>query len=128
MTYLIASFEARSLDTGLLVGDDADSGGVHVSEDILDFTDEDLSLSVDHTGKEGDLGLVDESDDLVFTDVREVGNFLDVSGRALVEASSESTAASSSATTESTATSTATSVSASTSAESASASWFKSHI
>lgn len=125
MTYLIASFEARSLDAGLLVGNDADSGGVHVSEDILDFTDEDLSLSVDHTGKEGDLGLVDESDDLVFTDVREVGNFLDVSGRALVEATSESTAATSSATT---ATSTATSVSASTSGESTSASWFKSHI
>lgn len=115
MTYLITSFEARALDAGLLVGNDADSGGVHVTEDILDFADEDLILGVDGTGKEGDLGLVDESDHLVFTNVREVSDFLHVSGGTLRVTSTETTTAASSSTA-----STATSVATATSTESTS--------
>jgi hypothetical protein len=100
MTYLIASLEASGLDTGLLVGDDADSGGVHVTEDILDFTDEDLVFSVNLSSKEWDLGLVDEGNNLVFTNVGEVSNFLDVRGRSLVESTTESSTATASASTE----------------------------
>jgi hypothetical protein len=114
MTYLIASLETGALDAGLLVSNDADSRGVHVAEDILDFTDEDLIFGVDLTGKEGDLGLVNEGDNLVFTNVREISDFLHVRGRTLVEATTTTTESS-------TATSTA-SVSSTASTESATSS------
>ena len=122
MTYLIASLEASGLDTGLLVGDDADSGGVHVTEDILDFTDEDLVFSVDLSSKEWDLGLVDEGNNLVFTDVGEISNFLDVGRRSLVVSSTESTTATASTSSEASSSTSVATTAETTSASSISAS------
>lgn len=53
----------------MFVGDNADSGGVHVAEHILDLADKLLLLVVDHSGQKGNLVLVDVGDEGVFARV-----------------------------------------------------------
>jgi hypothetical protein len=130
-TYFVALLERLGFNTGVGIGLDADTGGVHGTEDIVDLADEGLVLVVDHTGEEGNALAVNHSDHLAFAGVTESSYGHHGSRGASVEAATATaeattaTAESTTATAEATASS---AITAASTAKSSTSSRFKSHI
>lgn len=128
-TYLVASLEALSLNSTVLVGLDTDTSGVHRAKHIVDLADQLLVGSVDHAGKEGHTVAVNHSDNVALASVRESGNLNDGHRGTLLETAEAASAATEAASAASaTSVTTAETASVASSEATSSSSWFKSHF
>lgn len=85
-TYFVADFEAFGLDTSVGIGVDCDAWSILRSKHIIDFANELLVLSPDHTGEQGDSAALDHANDLTLTNVRNLSNHTKALGGTTVEA------------------------------------------
>lgn len=130
-TYFVTSFEALSLDTGVGVDVDGNTGLVLGSEDVVNLADELLVFGPDLTGKEGHCVALNHADDLTLNDVSHLSDHVKTLGGTAVEATTatEATAAATkAATTATSAESAASAATVTASAEATSSSWFEAHL